>query len=164
MGPQAHNCPGRLSADFHLLQSEQLRLSSDCQEFWKVCDDVSWKMNQEMYDHLRALSSVLLSAKETLEDCIGDVTDHRTRDSKTNRIRPERLHSYYSQSERLKRAPVTWVDACKGNQPDFLDAGARSFSRASNKVFGFGAPVTQEVPQIMKDLCRAGMGSWFVSL
>ena len=113
-------------------------------------------MTPELYEHLRVLSTVLLSTKETLEDCIGDVTDHRSRDSKSPKLRPERLFFYYSVSQRLLRAPAKFVNPCAQATPDFLNKAARTASRNSELVFGASARVEQEVPKDMKDLTRAG--------
>ena len=115
-----------------------------------------WQMTAEIYEHLRVLSSVLPSTKETLENCVGDITDHRNHDSKSGKMRPERMFYFYSSRDRLKRAPADWVNPADANQNDFLNAMSRSYSRNSGQIFGVATKVHQKIPADMKLLLKAG--------
>ena len=124
------------------------------QEAWLHAKTHGWDSPQ-MFEHIFRLTNIQISTKQHVEDVLGTVSDAVTRDQKKfANMSPERLFFTYSRSKRLEHTGVAFVDPCQHG--DLHSVAARNFQRPRRQVFGLAQTVTQEVPKLMKELCKAG--------
>ena len=61
---------------------------------------------EAIYEHCRHIASMPVTTKESLEDLIGEASDHASRDAKKGSgSQPERVFYYNSISNRLQSVP-----------------------------------------------------------
>lgn len=112
-----------------------------------------------MYGLVWQLAGAQISTKESLEDCLADLTDTYSRDRKGGGgkdVAPERLFLRYTMSERLR------ADYLQLNVGDFQSAKARAFSADREAVFGDRTKSTcgrSAVIDNVRMFCKEGWGS-----
>ena len=126
--------------------------SGSWEEFWIHARHFNWDP-RALYAHVHRLASTCISTKEGLEDIIGDVSDHVTRDAKwSSQISPERVLFNNVHSQRLRSMPF-----CQLQPGDWMSKGAKEGSRSRKEVFGEQVSVTSETSLRMKEFCQAGL-------
>ena len=111
---------------------------------------------RSFYGYIWQLSGAQISTKETLEDCLGDLTDIYSRDKKggSKQMAPERVFLHYTMSERLS---TQYVQLEEG---DFRNAGSRNFGSDRAAVFGEKMKEscsTCKMVADMKKACQEGL-------
>lgn len=111
-----------------------------------------------MYGLVWQLAGAQISTKESLEDCLADLTD-TLRDRKNSggpQVAPERLFLRYTMSERLTS------DYVQLQSGDYQSARARSFTAEREIVFGEKtkkACANCKSVDSMREFCKEGLGS-----
>ena len=97
------------------------------------------------------LGNTILSTKESLEDVIGDATDHQTRDQKLQGSSEERVFFHNAMSQRLQN--VSYLKLADG---DLNNPKARKTSLNRQLVFGENMKIDSSVAKQVKAFCRKG--------
>ena len=98
----------------------------------------------------------MLSTKESLEDVLGDISDHSTRDQKFQTASSdERVFFSNCFSRRLKN--VKYLRLQPG---DLANGDARKHTANRLQNFGVEMQVTSHVTKQVKEQCRKGPGSF----
>ena len=127
--------------------------SAHCaQELWLHGAANGWDP-KVLWNHIHFLGNAILSTKESLEDIIGDASDHQVRDQKLQGSSEERVFYHNAMSQRLKN--VQYLKLADG---DLSNSQARKFSINRQLVFGENMRIDGSVAKQVKVLCRKGDG------
>jgi hypothetical protein len=125
-------------------------------EFWDHANHYGWSPSA-FYDHLHTLASTLCSTKESLEDLLGDVTDHCTRDQKRQSSNSEERTFFYSSiSKRIGQSGYAYLSV---DAADLTNKEAYANLGHKEAVFGEAIRRSSEVIKLMKSMCIKGL--WF---
>ncbi len=125
------------------------------QEVWAHARRFNWDV-RSFFGFIWQLSGAQISTKETLEDCLGDLTDIYSRERKggNRQMAPERVFLHYTMSERLSTRYVQL------EQGDFRNAASRNFGSDRAAVFGENMKVSCSACKLVADMkktCKEGL-------
>ena len=126
-------------------------------ETWDHCDHFAWSP-AACFAHIHYLGTGLISTKDVLEDCIGEMKDISTRDQKrATGQQPERTFFYGTVSGRIRHLRHVTL-----NKGDYMSKEFRTASAHRDAVFSQKNPVQKEgVLARLKELCR--QGTWLAT-
>ena len=114
-------------------------------------DNFHWAP-EAIYEHCRHIANMPVTTKESLEDLIGETSDHASKDAKKGSgSQPERVFYYNSISSRLQSVP--YLSLLPG---EFVNETARKHSLNRELVFGEHARVTSSLATKAKETCKTG--------
>ena len=124
------------------------------QEVWAHARRFNWDVRC-FYGYIWHLAGAQISTKETLEDCLADLTDVYSRERQGgHQLAPERLFLHYTMSERLSIQHLQIQDG------DYQSAAARAFGSDRAAVFGERMKASCsdcKVVDKMRETCKEGL-------